>query len=248
MAAGIDHPLSMMQRGVNCHGGRGNGAEMRGGRSGWIIGLLMMAGMLGSGGAMAQGRDVPGRFDYYLFTLSWSPQYCAKTKNAERDKVQCGQRNYGFVAHGLWPQYNRGYPRECPSTEKFNLTKADFERLLPIMPNENLIRHEWRAHGTCTGLPAKDYFQATETVYRSILVPSEFVNPGADITSTAAIIRQRFAANNPGLPMAAIVPMCDGQYLEEVRICMTRDLKPRACSVEIRSNCRQEKLVLRPVR
>ena len=197
---------------------------------------------------LAQGGDVAGRFDYYLLSLSWSPQYCVKAKNSSRDKVQCQERNYGFVSHGLWPQYTRGYPRECPTQEKFDLGKVDIDRLLPVMPSDSLIRHEWRAHGTCSGLPAKDYFALMERAFQSIKIPLEYTNPGADIVTSAALLRQRFAVNNPGLPIAAIVPMCDGQYLQEVRLCLTRDLVPRACTVEIRSDCRQEKLILRPMR
>ena len=87
-----------------------------------------------------------------------------------------------------------------------------------------------------------------ERAFQSIKIPLEYTNPGADVVTSAALLRQRFAVNNPGLPIAAIVPMCDGQYLQEVRLCLTRDLVPRACTVEIRSDCRQEKLILRPMR
>ncbi|WP_333877764.1 hypothetical protein [Methylobacter sp.] len=56
--------------------------------------------------AYADGQ--PGKFDYYLLTLSWSPEHCAEVKN---DKIQCdGTKPYGFVVHDLWPQYDRDYP------------------------------------------------------------------------------------------------------------------------------------------
>ena len=44
----------------------------------------------------------PGTFDYYLLSLSWSPAYCLSDPGA----AECnGPRRFGFIVHGLWPQY-----------------------------------------------------------------------------------------------------------------------------------------------
>ena len=56
-------------------------------------------------------QDVPGHFDFYVLSLSWSPSFCATA--AERGSgreanAQCGVRPYAFVVHGLWPQYDKG--------------------------------------------------------------------------------------------------------------------------------------------
>ena len=50
--------------------------------------------------ALAQGGgSAPGAFDFYVLALSWP---------------QCEPgRRLGFVVHGLWPQYERGFPSEC---------------------------------------------------------------------------------------------------------------------------------------
>ena len=66
--------------------------------------LLLAAFLLCAQAAQAKGR--PGEFDYYALALSWSPEHCA-IKPADRE--QCS-RQLGFVLHGLWPQYQRGYP------------------------------------------------------------------------------------------------------------------------------------------
>ena len=60
-------------------------------------------------------QNVAGKFDYYTLVMSWSPTHCA---NAEvgRDEQQCARFDglrYGFVLHGLWPQYEKGYPEAC---------------------------------------------------------------------------------------------------------------------------------------
>ena len=52
----------------------------------------------------------PGKFDYYVLSLSWSPEHCATTHDTS---TQCaGTRHFGFVVHGLWPQFEHGFPHE----------------------------------------------------------------------------------------------------------------------------------------
>ena len=105
------------------------------------------------GGARAQDgwQDAPGRFDYYVLSLSWSPSFCeTATGNARRQ--QCGTRPYSFVVHGLWPQYERGFPEFClypPPRLDRNIMRS----MLDLMPAPGLIYHEWDSHGTCSGLP-----------------------------------------------------------------------------------------------
>jgi ribonuclease I len=48
-----------------------------------------------------------GRFDFFVLSLSWSPQFCS-TPAGRKSSMQCGgSRAYGFVLHGLWPQYGK---------------------------------------------------------------------------------------------------------------------------------------------
>ncbi|MGI9404557.1 MAG: hypothetical protein ACR2OF_08650, partial [Hyphomicrobium sp.] len=52
-------------------------------------------------------KHVAGEFDYYALVLSWSPTECL-TSTRGRSDAQCARRDgkrYGFVLHGLWPQY-----------------------------------------------------------------------------------------------------------------------------------------------
>ena len=70
--------------------------------------------------AFAQAPDrrqnEPGKFDYYVLALSWSPSYCEAARERAPDRApdrQCGGRPYSFVVHGLWPQYEQGFPSYC---------------------------------------------------------------------------------------------------------------------------------------
>ena len=69
--------------------------------------LAMVARRLGGG---------DGDFDFYVLALSWSPSYCA-IEGDGADPAQCANgRPYAFVVHGLWPQYEKGYPRDCETS------------------------------------------------------------------------------------------------------------------------------------
>ena len=62
-----------------------------------------------------QRQHQPGQFDFYVLALSWSPSFCQASAERGREAAeQCGTaRPYSFVVHGLWPQYERGFPRAC---------------------------------------------------------------------------------------------------------------------------------------
>ena len=79
------------------------------------LGLLLVSALM-AGHASAQDRrqNAPGEFDFYVLSLSWSPSFCEAAQergNSSRNQqIQCGGRPYAFVVHGLWPQYDRGFP------------------------------------------------------------------------------------------------------------------------------------------
>ena len=187
----------------------------------------------------------PGEFDFYVLSLSWSPQHCA-TKGSN-DRLQCAEgREYGFILHGLWPQYDRGYPSDC-STKP--VAKSVIDAMLPIMPSPGLIRHEWSKHGTCSGLSSTKYFELARDAYNKVRIPNPFKSPRDRITFAPAKIRQEFSRATPGLPENSISVLCAGRFVQEVRVCMTKDLEPRKCNDEVaRDHCRLDEIIFRPVR
>lgn len=206
-------------------------------------GLLAALLLLGTAQARNDApRGTAGVFDYYVLSLSWSPEYCATTRRA--DEPQCA-RPYAFVAHGLWPQNERGWPADCASRER--VADSTIQRLLPIMPSRGLIIHEWRKHGTCSGLTADAYFAALERSYRAIQIPSRYQRLAETLSVPARDLRRELLAANPALDPRGLVLQCSGRYLQEARICLDRQFAPRACGAELRDRC-GERLVLRPVR
>src|ERR1700758_1406179 len=68
-----------------------------------------------AGIAVAQDRrqNQPGQFDFYVLALSWSPSFCEASGERGQRQPECTERPYAFVVHGLWPQYEKGFPEYC---------------------------------------------------------------------------------------------------------------------------------------
>ena len=207
-----------------------------------VLPLLLLAACAAPTPARAQE---PGRFDYYLLALSWSPEYCA-SRNGARDKLQCVERQYGFVTHGLWPQFEKGYPSRCPTSQ--SVSRATVAGMLDIMPSPALVRHEWTAHGACSGLTPADYYATVRRFYSAVRIPREFQQPAAPVLIEPAALKKRFLEANPALAPASLAVVCSGRNLREVRVCFTREGKPRPCGRDVRDQCTAEKVLLRPVR
>ena len=83
--------------------------------------IFLMAVALGSAPGQEQRQQhQPGQFDFYVLALSWSPSFCQDSEERGREaREQCGLgRPYSFVVHGLWPQYERGFPRSASSRRR----------------------------------------------------------------------------------------------------------------------------------
>lgn len=186
-------------------------------------------------------------FDFYVLSLSWSPSYCeAEGPDANRQQCAAG-RPYAFVVHGLWPQFERGYPEDCGGGAP-DLPRDLVSSLYDIMPSAGLIRHEWRRHGTCSGLPQRDYFRVLRAAREAVAVPAEFRRLDGYRTLAPGEAERAFLSSNPGLAADGVAVTCDRRYLREVRICMTKQLSFRACPEVDRRDCRAAKVVMPPVR
>lgn len=193
--------------------------------------------LVGSGAALAQGRGgTSGEFDFYVLALSWSPGFC-ETGGGSRRQCESG-RKLGFVVHGLWPQYERGYPTSCgPEREA---PRAALEEADGVFPDVGLARHEWRRHGTCSGLSPIEYFRATRRARDRVAIPDPLSGLTTDRETTPLSIERAFALSNPGLRPDMMSVVCRRGALGEVRICLDRSLAGfRSCpEVDRDSSCR----------
>jgi ribonuclease T2 len=198
-------------------------------------------------------RDEAGNFAYYALVLSWSPTYCASLQR-DRSDPQCDRRSarpYAFVLHGLWPQHEHGWPQDCRIGQRPYVPRSTIDRMLDIMPSPRLVIHEYRKHGTCSGLAPDAYFQLARDLFMNLNIPPRYVRPNQAFFVSPDELKGELVAANPGLPPDALSIGCGGPgaRLREVRICLTREGQPRACGRnEHRRQCRQARMYVPPVR
>jgi len=201
--------------------------------------------------ASAQGpaqNAPPGQFDFYVLSLSWSPSFCAAAADDNRSGgAQCGARPFSFVVHGLWPQYERGFPEYC-ETPSPRLYHGIMASMLDLMPAPRLIYNEWDKHGTCSGLSAQDYFDTIRKARAAVNIPPEYNNLQAPLTVSPAQVEDAFVKANPGLTQNGIAVECSRSRMSEVRLCLSKDLKFRDCPEVAKRSCRRDQLVMPPVR
>jgi ribonuclease T2 len=215
-----------------------------------------------NGPAQDRRQNEPGKFDFYVLALSWSPSFCeaaqerAQERRQERaqeralDRAsdsQCGGRPFSFVVHGLWPQYEQGFPAFCQVPAP-RLDHDIIGSMLDLMPSPRLIFREWDRHGTCSGLSAHAFFETVRKARAVVKTPADYLELDKPITVTADEVTEAFVKANPGLSRAAIAVACDSKWLTEVRVCLGRDFSFHDCAEVTRRACKRDKIAMPAVR
>ncbi len=194
--------------------------------------------------AFADGEKA-GAFDYYVMALSWSPNWCALEGDA-REAEQC-DTDAGWVLHGLWPQYHRGWPSYCPTVERApsrQMTGA----MADIMGSGGLAWHQWKKHGVCSGLSARAYYDLSRLAYGSITRPEVFRTLDKAVKLPAAVVEEAFLKANPGLKADMLTITCRDGMIQEARVCLSRDLTPVPCGRDTIRDCTMTDALFTPLR
>jgi ribonuclease T2 len=175
-------------------------------------------------------------FDFYLLNLSWSPEFCYSHPSAP----ECAA-HAAFVLHGLWPQNNDGtYPENCSNAPG----PADPTQFEDIYADLGLLAHEWRTHGTCSGLSGDAFFSAARTAYRSVAIPGALSSLRSQTSLPPDQILDLFTASNPAIPRSSLALSCGHNYLTAVEVCLDKNLHPITCQ-SVRS-CRANSVRIPP--
>jgi ribonuclease T2 len=216
-----------------------------------LLVLAVLAGIAGTASAQDRRQNAPGEFDFYVLSLSWSPSFCESASergnSGRSQQAQCGGRPFSFVVHGLWPQYERGFPDYCQRPSP-RLDRNIMTSMLDLMPAPGLIFNEWDKHGTCSGLGARAYFETIRKARSAVKIPEEYLDLSEAKTVAPAEVEEAFIKANPGLSATAIAVACNSNRLSEVRICMSKDLQFRACDEIDRRACRRDQVEMPPMR
>jgi len=117
--------------------------------------------------------------------------------------------------------------------------------MMPIMPGNELIQHEWATHGTCSRLSMQDYFGVIEKLYNALEVPEELKKPGNSSHPSPSVIEQKFAlANNA--PKRAFRISCPKNQFSAVEICLSKDMQYQACPTTVKE-CSASRIRVRPL-
>ena len=207
----------------------------------WIVVWLMSAVA-----AWADGERA-GDFDYYVLALSWSPTWCA-LEGDNRGSPQCeDDADFGWVLHGLWPQYEQGWPSYC-NTRARNPSRSETAAMADIMGSSGSAWHQWNKHGRCSGLSSEDYYALAREAYDRVNRPQVFRQLSRAVELPASVIEDAFLEDNPRLSPDGVTVTCKANRIQETRICLTRDLEPRPCTGSVARDCRMQDALFAPIR
>jgi ribonuclease T2 len=194
----------------------------------------------------AADRDRAGAFDYWVLSLSWSPSWCALEGDA-RGAPQC-ETDLGWGLHGLWPQYDRGWPSWCTTTKR-PPSRPTIAAMADIMGSPGLAGHQWRKHGACSGLSAQAYFALSRQAYAAVNRPPLLRALGRPVSLPASVIEEAFLAANPGWAPDMLTITCRSGRIQEARLCLSRDgLDPVPCGRDVLRDCDLPDAVFPPIR
>lgn len=218
-----------------------------------VFGLVLLAAFAVMPPASAQDRrqNTPGEFDFYVLSLSWSPSFCEGREDngggGRSQQIQCGGRPFSFVVHGLWPQYETGYPEYCQHPSP-RLARNIMSSMLDLMPAPGLIYNEWDKHGTCSGLGERAYFETIRKARAAVKIPDDYLQLSDPKTVSPSEVEDAFIKANPGIKPTGIAVTCNRKRLSEVRICMSKDLEFRDCPEIDKQACPLDQVTMPPVR
>jgi ribonuclease T2 len=206
----------------------------------------LLALLLCATAAFADGERA-GRFDYYVLALSWSPTWCALEGDA-RGAAQCDDAaDSGWMLHGLWPQYNRGWPQHCPTSQR-PPSRAMTDEMADIMGSSGLAWYQWRKHGSCSGLSAPAYFALAREAYSSVNRPAVFRKLTQPVALPARVIEEAFLKANPEWEPDMLTITCRAGRIQEARLCLSKSLKPVPCAQDSARDCQSNNALFDPIR
>jgi ribonuclease T2 len=99
---------------------------------------------------------------------------------------------------------------------------------LDIVPTMGLIGHQWRKHGSCSGLSQADYLEDAACSARADdHTGGEFALDALPSEIDASKPKMPSSPPIRGMKHDAIAVRCERGYLREIRICMTPSLDYR---------------------
>lgn len=207
--------------------------------------ILALTGILAP--AVQADGETAGEFDYYVLALSWSPNWCEIEGDA-KGSDQCDPRHdHGWTLHGLWPQFHRGWPSYC-NTPEAPPRRSETAEMADIMGSPGLAWHQWKKHGTCSGLSASAYLDLSRRTFERVNRPAIFRKLERAVTLPASLVEQAFLQANPDFDKDSVTVTCRDHHIQEVRLCLSKDMQPVPCGRDVIKDCSLKDARFTPVR
>jgi ribonuclease T2 len=117
-----------------------------------------------------------------------------------------------------------------------------------IMGTGGLAWHQWKKHGSCSGLDSADYFALSREAYARINRPEVFRKLDRAVSLPASVVEEAFLKANPDLTAQGITITCKQGHIQEARICLSRSLEFIPCGPDVRRDCTLDNALFTPLR
>ena len=164
------------------------------------------------------------------------------------DSPQCDARaDFGWVLHGLWPQYHRGWPSHCRTAER-PPSRAMTREMADIMGTSGLAWYQWKKHGSCSGLSAPHYYALSREAYARVNRPEIFRKLKDPVKLPARVVEEAFLKANPGWTRDMLTITCRDGRIQEARLCLSKELEPVPCGRDVIRDCTLPAALFEPIR
>ena len=116
------------------------------------------------------------------------------------------------------------------------------------MGTSRLAWPPWRKRGSCNGLPATEYFALSRRAFESLAKPAALDRLAAPVTLPATLVEEAFLQANPGLAPDMLTITCRAGRIQEARLCLSKDLEPVPCGLDVVKDCQLRDALLDPAR
>jgi ribonuclease T2 len=165
--------------------------------------------------------ETAGDFDYYVLSLSVDADMVrAGRRRPEQSRNATGGRVLGFTLHGLWPQYEDGWPSFCP--RRCARQRGQTGAMADIMGSSGLgLAPVAQARG-CSGAVVRGLFRPVAAGLRPGRAPRRAAPPRPRGPPARHVIEEAFLEANPDLEPDMLTVTCRAGRVQEVRLCLTR--------------------------
>ena len=117
-----------------------------------------------------------------------------------------------------------------------------------IMGSSGLAWHQWKKHGSCSGVSAAEYFAKSLEAYGTITQPKVLNRLDKLVRVPASVIEDAFVQSNPFLERDMITITCKQGYIQEARVCLSKSLQPVPCGRDVIKDCKMANALFPPSR